>query len=93
MKSTLAKAALTAVAALALAGAATPAFAHTGLVGGGQFVASADDPFLAAEGFGIAHTSNTAAGAVGGFAATSTDIMGGFEGFAHTNGWHSHAWK
>ncbi|MFJ9693333.1 hypothetical protein [Kitasatospora sp. NPDC101183] len=87
MKSTLAKAALTATAALAIAGAATPAFAHTGLLGGGQFVASAHDPFAAAEGFGIAHTSNTAAGAIGGFAATSTDVMGGIEGFAHTNGW------
>ncbi|MEV7772898.1 hypothetical protein [Kitasatospora sp. NPDC086791] len=87
MKSMLAKAALTATAALALAGAATPAFAHTGLVGGGAFAASADQPFLAAEGFGIAHTTDTAAGGFGGIAATSTDIIGGGGGFAHTKGW------
>ncbi|MGA5818720.1 hypothetical protein ACPC54_12790 [Kitasatospora sp. NPDC094028] len=90
MKSMLAKAALTATAALALAGAATPAFAHVGLAGGGQFVASADEPFAAAEGWGVGHTTNTAAGGMGGFAADSTDIVGGFEGFAHVNGW---GWK
>ncbi|WP_030055686.1 MULTISPECIES: hypothetical protein [Streptomyces] len=87
MKSMLAKAALTATAALALAGAATPAFAHAGLVGGGAFAASADEPFLAAEGFGIAHTTDTAAGGFGTVAATSTDIIGGGEGFAHIKGW------
>ncbi|MEU9042292.1 MULTISPECIES: hypothetical protein [unclassified Kitasatospora] len=87
MKSMLAKAALTATAALALAGAATPAFAHVGLVGGGAVVATADEPFVAGEGFGLAHTSNTAAGGFGCGAATSTDLMGRGEGFAHVNGW------
>lgn len=83
MKSKLAKAALTAAAALALAGAATPAFAHVGLAGGGEFVASADQPFLAGEVFGIAHAGDTAAGGFFGGAATSTDLVGGGGGFAH----------
>ncbi|KJS55326.1 hypothetical protein VM98_13845 [Streptomyces rubellomurinus subsp. indigoferus] len=83
----LAKAALTATAALALAGVATPAFAHVGLAGGGQFVAAADEPFAAAEGWGIAHTSHTAAGGMGGFAADDEHLVGGGEGFAHVNGW------
>ncbi|MFD8752099.1 hypothetical protein ACFV0O_14120 [Kitasatospora sp. NPDC059577] len=87
MKSMLAKAALTATAALALAGAATPAFAHVGLAGGGEFAASADQPFLAAGGFGVAHTTDTAVGGFGGIAATSTDIIGGGAGFAHIKGW------
>ncbi|MET8545879.1 hypothetical protein ABZW03_35380 [Kitasatospora sp. NPDC004799] len=83
MKNTLAQAALTAVAALALAGAATPAFAHVGLVGGGALVASADQPFLAEEGFGLAFAGDTAAGGWGGLAATATDLVEGGEGFAH----------
>ncbi|WP_316523394.1 hypothetical protein [Kitasatospora brasiliensis] len=84
MKSKLAKAALTAAAALALAGAATPAFAHTGVFGGGEFAASANgQPFLAAEGFGVAKAGDTAAGELGGVAMTSEDIMGGGAGFAH----------
>ncbi|MFJ2864855.1 hypothetical protein [Kitasatospora sp. NPDC087314] len=87
MKSKLTKAALTATAALALAGAATPAFAHVGLAGGGGFVASADQPFVAGEAWGVGHTSNVVAGGFGGGAATSTDAIGGGEGFAHINGW------
>ncbi|MFF4380530.1 hypothetical protein ACIQI7_23255 [Kitasatospora sp. NPDC092039] len=86
MKNKLAKAALTAVAALALAGAATPAFAHVGLIGGGEFVASADEPFLAGGGFGVAHAGDVAAGGFGGGAATSTDLVGGGAGFAHAGG-------
>ncbi|MGW7587425.1 hypothetical protein ACWGKU_28070 [Kitasatospora sp. NPDC054768] len=82
MKSKLAKAALTA-AALALAGAATPAFAHVGLAGGGEFVASADQPFVAGGGFGVAHAGDVVAGGFGGGAATSTDVIGGGAGFAH----------
>ncbi|HJD84477.1 hypothetical protein [Kitasatospora aureofaciens] len=87
MKSKLAKAALTAAAALALAGAATPAFAHVGLEGGGGIVASADQPFLAGGGGGVAHTSDIVAGGGGGGAATATDLVGGGEGFAHIKGW------
>ncbi|MFF7990177.1 hypothetical protein ACFZDG_10360 [Kitasatospora xanthocidica] len=87
MKSTLAKAALTVTAALALAGAATPAFAHVGLAGGGGIVASADEPFVAGGGWGIAHTTDVAAGGFGGGAATATDLIGGGEGFAHIKGW------
>ncbi|MFH9352683.1 hypothetical protein [Kitasatospora sp. NPDC017646] len=87
MKSKLAKAALTTTAALALAGAATPAFAHVGLEGGGGIVASADEPFLAGGGGGIAHTSDIVAGGGGGGAATSTHLIGGGEGFAHIKGW------
>ncbi|MFE7532448.1 hypothetical protein ACFU7Y_43155 [Kitasatospora sp. NPDC057542] len=83
MKSKLAKAALTAAAALALAGAATPAFAHVGVIGGGEFAASADKPFLAGEGFGVAHAGDVVAGGFGGGAATSTDLIGGGAGFAH----------
>ncbi|MFJ9441745.1 hypothetical protein ACIRRH_07715 [Kitasatospora sp. NPDC101235] len=86
MKSKLAKAALTA-AALALAGAATPAFAHVGVAGGGEFIASADQPFAAAEGFGVAHTSDIVAGGFGGGAATSKDVIGGGAGFVHIDGW------
>ncbi|MFJ9775345.1 hypothetical protein ACIRVF_29525 [Kitasatospora sp. NPDC101157] len=87
MKSTLAKAVLTATAALALAGAATPAFAHVGLEGGGGFVATADQPFLAGGEWGVAHTSDIIAGGAVGGAATSTDLAGGGGGFAHINGW------
>ncbi|ARF79811.1 hypothetical protein ACIG0C_25595 [Kitasatospora aureofaciens] len=87
MKSKLAKTALTAAAALALAGAATPAFAHVGLEGGGGIVASADQPFLAGGGGGVAHTSDIVAGGGGGGAATATDLVGGGEGFAHIKGW------
>ncbi|MFJ4185627.1 hypothetical protein [Kitasatospora sp. NPDC089509] len=88
MKSKLAKAALTAAAALALAGAATPAFAHVGLEGGGGLVATGDQPFVAGGGFGVGHTSNVIAGGFAGGGATATDLAGGGEGFAHVNGWH-----
>lgn len=87
MKSKLAKAALTAAAALAFAGAATPAFAHVGLAGGGEFAASADQPFAALEAFGVAHAGGVVAGGFGGGAATSTDLVGGGAGFAHIDGW------
>ncbi|MET8629401.1 hypothetical protein ABZW30_37660 [Kitasatospora sp. NPDC004669] len=87
MKSKLAKAALTATAALALAGAATPAFAHVGLEGGGAIAATADEPFVAGKAFGVAHTSDVVAGGFGGGAATSTDLVGGGAGFAHIDGW------
>ncbi|WP_395295671.1 hypothetical protein ACF9IK_20770 [Kitasatospora hibisci] len=83
MKSKLGKVALTAFGALALAGVATPAFAHVGLVGGGEFAASADPVFAAGEWWGLAHTSNIQTGAYGWGAATSTDLVGGEEGFAH----------
>ncbi|MEU9076718.1 hypothetical protein ACFYUY_20065 [Kitasatospora sp. NPDC004745] len=87
MKSKLAKAALTVTAALALAGAATPAFAHVGLAGGGEFAASGHHPFVAGDWWGIAHTSHVAAGGAGWGAATSEDVIGGEEGFAHVGGW------
>ncbi|MGW4893743.1 hypothetical protein ACWEQL_15980 [Kitasatospora sp. NPDC004240] len=83
MKNKLGKAVLVAAGALALAGAATPAFAHVGLVGGGEFVASADPVFLAGEQWGIAHTDNILTGFHQWGAATSTDALGGQEGFAH----------
>ncbi|MED7953202.1 hypothetical protein ACFVYP_20855 [Kitasatospora sp. NPDC058201] len=87
MKSKLGKVALTAFGALALAGVATPASAHVGLVGGGEFVASADPVFAAGEWWGLAHTSNIHTGGHGWGAATSTDVVGGAEGFAHIGGW------
>ncbi|MER7750625.1 hypothetical protein [Kitasatospora sp. NPDC097643] len=87
MKSKLAKAALTATAALALAGVATPAFAHVGLAGGGEFVASAHPVFAAGEWWGVGHTTHVIAGGEGWGAATSTDAVGGGEGFAHVGGW------
>ncbi|MEE1829064.1 hypothetical protein PUR61_43915 [Streptomyces sp. BE20] len=87
MKSKLGKVALTAFGALALAGVATPASAHVGLVGGGEFVASADPVFAAGEWWGLAHTSNVHTGGHGWGAATSTDVVGGVEGFAHIGGW------
>ncbi|MET9399337.1 hypothetical protein [Kitasatospora sp. NPDC002965] len=87
MKSKLGKVALTAFGALALAGVATPASAHVGLVGGGEFVASADPVFAAGEWWGLAHTSNIHTGGHGWGAATSTDLIGGTEGFAHIGGW------
>ncbi|MBP0455299.1 MULTISPECIES: hypothetical protein [unclassified Kitasatospora] len=83
MKSKLGKAALTAFGALALTGVATPAFAHVGLAGGGEFVASAHPVFAAGEWWGLAHTSHIHSGAHGWGAATSTDAVGGEEGFAH----------
>ncbi|MFF1903246.1 hypothetical protein [Kitasatospora sp. NPDC058218] len=83
MKNKLGKAALTAFGALALAGVATPAFAHVGLAGGGEFVASAHPVFAAGEWWGLAHTSHIHTGAHGWGAATSTDALGGVEGFAH----------
>lgn len=83
MKSKLGKAVLTVAGALVLAGAATPAFAHVGVVGGGDFVASADPVFAAGEQWGIAHTDNIVAGAHEWGAATSTDLAHGWEGFAH----------
>ncbi|MBV6696295.1 hypothetical protein [Kitasatospora aureofaciens] len=87
MKSKLAKAALTATAALALAGAATPAFAHVGVAGGTEFVASADQPFAAQQWAGVAHTSHILTGGQGWGAATDEDVAGGAKGFAHLNGW------
>ncbi|MGW6916757.1 hypothetical protein ACWGB8_23465 [Kitasatospora sp. NPDC054939] len=87
MKSKLGKAVLTVAGALALAGAATPAFAHVGVVGGGEFVASADPVFLAGERWGIAHTDSIVAGFHEWGAATSTDLVGGQEGFADVAGW------
>ncbi|MEV6974694.1 hypothetical protein [Kitasatospora sp. NPDC093806] len=87
MKSKLGKVALTAFGALALAGLATPASAHVGLAGGGEFVASADPVFAAGEWWGIAHTSNIHTGEHGWGAATATDLVGGEEGFAHIGGW------
>ncbi|MEU6231948.1 hypothetical protein [Kitasatospora sp. NPDC047058] len=83
MKSKLGKAALTAFGALALVGVATPAFAHVGLAGGGEFVASAHPVFAAGEWWGVGHTSHILTGAHGFGAATSTDLAGGEEGFAH----------
>ncbi|MER5350256.1 hypothetical protein ABT093_07980 [Kitasatospora sp. NPDC002551] len=84
MKSTLGKITLTAIGALALAGLAAPAAsAHVGLAGGGEFVASADPVFAAGEWWGVAHTSHIKTGAHGFGAATSTDLVGGVEGFAH----------
>ncbi|MFF2075531.1 hypothetical protein ACFVXG_12350 [Kitasatospora sp. NPDC058162] len=87
MKSKLAKAALTVTAALALAGAATPAFAHVGLEGGGGIVATGDEPFVAGKAFGVAHTSDVAAGGFIAGAATAKDLIGGGGGFAHIKGW------
>ncbi|WP_406090168.1 hypothetical protein [Kitasatospora purpeofusca] len=88
MKSKLVKVTLTAVGALALAGLAAPAAsAHVGLAGGGEFAASAHPVFAAGEWWGLAHTSNIHAGAHGWGAATSTDAVGGEEGFAHIGGW------
>ncbi|WP_380278482.1 hypothetical protein [Kitasatospora purpeofusca] len=88
MKKTLGKITLTAIGALALAGLAVPAAsAHVGVAGGGEFAASADPVFAAGELWGIAHTSHIKAGAHGWGAATSTDAVGGVEGFAHLGGW------
>ncbi|MGW2252258.1 hypothetical protein ACWCXH_18940 [Kitasatospora sp. NPDC001660] len=83
MKSKLAKAALTATAALALAGAATPAFAHVGLAGGREGIASADPVFAAERWAAVAHTSHIATGGEGWGAATAERLAGGVEGFAH----------
>ncbi|MBV2154570.1 hypothetical protein [Kitasatospora sp. SUK 42] len=83
MKSMLAKAALTATVALALTGAATPAFAHVGVAGGGHGIATANPPFAAGEEFGVAHAGDVVVGGFGGGAATSTGVVGGGAGFAH----------
>ncbi|MCX5212239.1 hypothetical protein OG689_23640 [Kitasatospora sp. NBC_00240] len=83
MKSMLGKAVLTAVGALAIAGVSAPAHAHVGVAGGGEFAASADPVFAAGEQWGVAHTSNILTGAHQWGWATSTDLAGGQEGFAH----------
>ncbi len=88
MKNKLGKLTLTAVGALALAGLAAPAAsAHVGLAGGAEFAASAHPVWAAGEWGGIAHTSHILTGAHGWGAATSTDAVGGEEGFAHIGGW------
>ncbi|MEU9134168.1 hypothetical protein AB0D08_39915 [Kitasatospora sp. NPDC048540] len=82
MKSMLGKALLTTVAAVALAGVSAPAYAHVAAGGGGEFVASAHEPFLAGEQHGWAETSHIfAAGQQWGW-ATSTAVAGGAEGIA-----------
>ncbi len=83
MKSMLGKAALTAVAALAVAGVSAPAYAHVGVSGGGQFIASADPVFLAGEQWGAAHTSHIHADHERWGWATSTAVGGGHEGDIH----------
>ncbi|WP_371480926.1 hypothetical protein [Kitasatospora sp. NBC_00315] len=83
MKSMLGKALLTAVGALAVAGVSAPAYAHVGVEGGGQFVASADPVFVAGEQWGAAHTSHIHAADQRWGWATSTDLGGAQDGFAH----------
>ncbi|MER8185569.1 hypothetical protein [Kitasatospora sp. NPDC094015] len=82
MKSMLGKALFTAAAAVAVAGVAAPAHAHVAAGGGGEFVASAHEPFLAGEQHGWAETSHIfAAGQQWGW-ATATTVAGGEDGIA-----------
>ncbi|MFC8453018.1 hypothetical protein [Kitasatospora sp. NPDC057223] len=83
MKSMLGKVVLTAVGALAVAGVSAPAYAHVGVAGGGQFIASADPVFVAGEQWGVAHTSHILTGGEQWGWATSTAVGGGQDGFAH----------
>ncbi|MFC6597235.1 hypothetical protein [Kitasatospora paranensis] len=83
MKSMLAKALLTTVGAIAVAGVAAPAYAHVDAGGGGTLIATADEPFVAGEQHGWAETSHIAvAGQKWGW-ATSTAVGGGADGEAH----------
>ncbi|BFV58635.1 hypothetical protein KCMC57_up37390 [Kitasatospora sp. CMC57] len=82
MKSFLGKAVVTAVASLALAGVAAPAYAHVSAGGGAQFAATADEPFLAAESWGHASTSHIMAGFHDWFVAGDDWAAGGAEGGA-----------
>ncbi|WP_457032584.1 hypothetical protein [Kitasatospora sp. P5_F3] len=82
MKSILGKAAITAVATLALAGISAPAYAHVSAGGGAQFAATADEPFLAAEAWGHAETSHIKAGFHEWFVAGDDWAAGGAGGGA-----------
>ncbi|WP_405017946.1 hypothetical protein OHV05_14045 [Kitasatospora sp. NBC_00070] len=82
MKSILGKAAITAVATLALAGISAPAYAHVSAGGGAQFAATADEPFLAAEAWGHAETSHIEACFHEWFVAGDDWAAGGVEGGA-----------
>ncbi|MFF0293352.1 hypothetical protein ACFYST_09195 [Kitasatospora sp. NPDC004614] len=77
MKSKLGKAVVTTVAALALAGIASPACAHVAAGGGEEGVITAHEPFIAGHGAGFAATDHifTAGGRYGW--ATSTAVGGG----------------
>jgi hypothetical protein len=82
MKSILGKAAITAVATLALAGVSAPAYAHVSASGGAQFVATADEPFLAVERWGHAETTHIEAWYHDWFVAGDDWAAGGAEGGA-----------
>ncbi|GAA0675016.1 hypothetical protein GCM10010193_29980 [Kitasatospora atroaurantiaca] len=83
MKSMLGKALLTTVGALAIAGVSAPAYAHVDAGGGGHFIATAEEPFVAGEQHGWAVTDHIfVAGHQWGW-ATSTATGGGAEGIVH----------
>ncbi|MFF0445616.1 hypothetical protein ACFYT4_04195 [Streptomyces sp. NPDC004609] len=88
MKSTLAKALVTAGAALSLAAVAAPAHADATAGGGGEYIASAEHPFVfaASEEYGFAATDTVFVGGTAWNWATGSTAGSGFEGVAIIEG-------
>ncbi|MFD8481315.1 hypothetical protein [Kitasatospora sp. NPDC059673] len=82
MKSKLGKAVITTVAALALAGIASPACAHVVAGGGEEGVITAHEPFIAGHEGGFAATDHIFTMGGGGGWATDEAVGGGGGGIA-----------